>query len=149
MTFVVREVSASHTHELRCRVLRDGDPDAEVTWAGDDDADTVHLAVISSTERIIGVSTWLRSPDPLAPDVAAVQLRGMASDPEATGRGVATRLVRAGIEHCRNVGARRLWANARVTAVGFYESVGFEVQGPVFVTEATGLAHRHMHLAIS
>lgn len=149
MTLVARKIAAGDTHDLRRRVLRDDDPNAELDWPGDHAATTVHLGVSTLDGTLVGVSTWLIERDPLAPDVVAVQLRGMATDPDMAGRGVGTMLLAAGQEHVRSIGAERLWANARVTALGFYERAGFIAQGHEFVTPTTGLLHRHVHLPTS
>ncbi|MGA9276311.1 GNAT family N-acetyltransferase [Ilumatobacter sp.] len=46
------------THDLRRRVLRDGNPDAQLVWAGDDEPTTAHLGIILDG-AIVAVSTWL------------------------------------------------------------------------------------------
>lgn len=153
MALTVRNIAARETHDLRRRVLRDGDAVAALDWPGDHAARTVHLGAFTkqqgastSDSRLVGVSTWLVEPDPRAPDVSAVQLRGMATAPDMTSRGIATMLLDAGQDHARSIGAERVWANARVTALGFYERAGFTVHGEVFLTPSTGLPHRHVHI---
>ncbi len=131
----IAAVPAAQTHALRRSVLRDGDPDADVHWPEDDDDNTVHLAVLDDESSIIGVSTWIT----VSP---RTQLRGMATDPNMAGHGVGTALLDAGIAHARAIGSTHVWANARVTAIGFYSAYGFTISGPVFVTPATGLPHR-------
>lgn len=123
------------THDLRRRILRANDPDADVRWPGDDAENTIHLAVVDGDENVVGVSTWITSE-------SATQLRGMATDPNMAGQGVGTLLLDAGVGHARSNGSSHIWANARVTAVGFYTRYGFVMSGPVFDTEATGLPHR-------
>ena len=141
----VREIRSPDTHDLRRRVLRDGSAEAQVAWDGDDDARTTHLAV-SSDGRITAISTWLVTPDPIAPVLDSVQLRGMATDPVASGRGLGRALLESGVTRARSAGRDRVWANARLTALGFYERAGWTTTGAVFHTEVTGLPHRHVHL---
>lgn len=144
-TPVVVTITADDTHDLRRRVLRDVAADdaavADVEWEGDNLADTTHFG-IEVDGRIVAISTWLSSPDPDDPLVPAVQLRGMATDPEYVSQGFGAMLLQAGRRHARSIGAEVVWANARVSALGFYERAGFDVVGPVFVTAATGLEHR-------
>lgn len=141
----IEEISASQTHALRRRVLRDGVPDALVEWEGDDEPTTVHLGAIVD-DRIVAISTWLVAPDPVAPLLRSVQLRGMATDPRSTGRGLGRALLDVGLRRARSDGHDRVWANARVTALGFYEGAGLTVSGPIFETPSTGLPHRHVHI---
>jgi GNAT superfamily N-acetyltransferase len=131
------EITAADTHDLRRRILRDGEPEAVVDWDGDSDHGTFHLGIRDDTGAIVAISTWLRQPP-------ATQLRGMATDPAWAGRGLASGLLDAGIERCRARGDHVIWANARVTAVGFYERAGFTVVGAAFETADTGLPHREV-----
>ncbi len=140
----VRQITAPETHDLRRLVLRNGAVDAMVVWDGDDEPETEHLGVFADG-RIVAISTWLVRPDPIAPGRSALQLRGMAADPTQMGMGLGRALLRAGLQRARHSGRDRVWANARLTALGFYESEGWEVSGPVFDTPMTGLPHRHAH----
>jgi GNAT superfamily N-acetyltransferase len=147
LPIVVERVDASRTHDLRRRVLRHDDPDANVVWVGDDADDTVHLVALVG-RRIAAISTWMVAPCPEAPTVRAVQVRGMATDPADTGRGLGALLLDAGRRHAAAVGADIIWANARVSALGFYEDNGFDAVGPVFTTPDTGLPHRLVRTSI-
>lgn len=134
MKVTVRAVDADRTHDLRRRVLRVGQTDPELEWPGDHDEATTHFAAFDG-DTIVGVSTWL--------DVdGRVQLRGMATDPDAVGRGIGTMLLDTGVAHAQRHEAAGVWANARVSALDFYLNYGFVVAGPEFVTESTGLPHR-------
>ena len=136
------EVDATDTHDLRRRVLRDGDDDAPLAWAGDDDPRTFHLAIRDAAGTVLAVSTWLAQP----PDT---HLRGMATDPDHAGHGLGSLLLAAGIDRCRARGDAAVWANARLTALGFYEGAGFAIVGPAFVTSDTGLPHRRVRLELT
>jgi GNAT superfamily N-acetyltransferase len=97
-----------------------------------------------SDQRIAAISTWLVVPYPDDPLIRAVQLRGMATDPTDIGRGLGAQLLRAVRLHAASIKAEIIWANARLTALGFYERNGFEAVGPTFATADTGLAHRRV-----
>lgn len=135
------EVDAGETHDLRRRVLRDGTASDVVVFDGDDDPTTFHLAAVSGN-RVVAISTWLERPHPDRPGERAFQLRGMATEPDRRGTGLGARLLAAGLDRCAVAGARRVWARARTTAVGFYEQHGFASVGPVYVDGTTGLDHR-------
>ncbi len=141
----VREITADETHDLRRLVLRDAEISAVVDWDGDDELSTTHLGV-AVDGHLIAISTWLVTSDPIAPDRRSVQLRGMATDPTVVGRGIGRALLDAGTQRASAGGHDRVWANARVTALGFYERAGWTATGPVFETASTGLPHRHVHI---
>lgn len=140
-------VPATATYELRRSVLRTGTLTTDVTFDGDDEATTVHLAVIEHRHGqpiAIAVSTWLARPWPPEPETPAVQLRGMATAPGRRGQGLGSRLLTEGLDRARRRGARLVWANARDTALGFYLAHGFEFVGDGHVDPATGLAHHRV-----
>lgn len=140
----IREIAAHDTHDLRRRILRDTAVDASVVWDGDDRSDTIHLGASIESE-IVAISTWLVAADPLAPHLDSIQLRGMATDQSMARRGLGRALLDAGTQRARIDGRDRVWANARVTALSFYEDAGWTVTGPIFATATTGLPHRHAH----
>lgn len=131
----VRDVIA-----LRERVLRRGTPVRDATYPEDHDDGTVHLAVVHDG-AIVATSTWLERECPEAPGRPAVQLRGMAVEPELQGTGVGTSLIEAGLSRARSLGATLVWARARDSALGFYTARGFAVAGDGFIDETTGLGH--------
>lgn len=145
---VVVVLAPSDTHDLRRRVLRDGRADASVTWLGDDDPDTMHLGIVQERE-LIAISTWLTSDGHDDGTPRAIQLRGMATEPALVGRGLGGRLLRAGIERAVERGAELVWANARISALGFYEQAGFTPVGDVFTIPDVGLPHRRVEYPFS
>src|SRR3954447_14789600 len=70
----------------------------------------------------------------VAPDgePGAWRIRGMATVPEARGRGAGTAVLEALVEHARENGATRIWCNARVPARSLYERAGFVVTSDEF-----------------
>jgi len=121
----VDEVGPEVTYELRGAVLR---PDGgEITWAGDEDAATFHLAA-SVDGRIVGVVRFSPAPCPWRPLAAAPwQLRGMATEPDVRGSGVGRVLLADGLRRVAERGGDVVWCDARTTAAGFYERMGFTV----------------------
>ncbi|HLM06542.1 MAG TPA: GNAT family N-acetyltransferase [Blastococcus sp.] len=121
----VDEVPAELTYPLRGAVLR---PDGgEITWAGDEDPATFHLAARSG-EQLVGVVRFSPGPCPWRPEARAPwQLRGMATDPAVRGGGAGRALVAEGLARVVARGGDLVWCDARVTAAGFYERMGFAV----------------------
>jgi predicted GNAT family N-acyltransferase len=121
----VGEVAPEVTYALRGAVLR---PDGgAVTWAGDEDPATLHLAARIG-ELVIGVVRFSPAPCPWRPlATAAWQLRGMATDAAVRGRGAGRALVEDGLQRVAARGADLVWCDARTTAAGFYERMGFTV----------------------
>lgn len=137
----VVELPAEATHGLRRRVLRGNDPAATVVFSGDDDPTTLHLGIEGADGELLAVSTWLVQPGPVDPAPTDRKLRGMAVADGWRGRGIGSILLEAGLRRVFAAGATAVWANARDTALGFYERHGFRVIGEGFVDDVTGLPH--------
>jgi ribosomal protein S18 acetylase RimI-like enzyme len=73
----------------------------------------------------------------------AWRVRGMATVPQARGRGAGSAILAGLIEHAVAGGATRVWCNARVPACSLYERAGFKV-----VSEVFGLTQIGPHLVM-
>lgn len=79
-----------------------------------------------------------------APGDPSRQIRQVMVAPHTHRRGVGRMLMGKLEDIARREGAQELWLNARHTAFGFYHRVGFEFDGPVFISELTRIPHRRM-----
>ena len=66
------------------------------------------------------------------------RVRGMATAPQARGRGAGAVVLGALIDHARAGGARELWASVRTPAMRLYERAGFFVDSDVYEVEHIG-----------
>ncbi|MFB3785290.1 MAG: GNAT family N-acetyltransferase [bacterium] len=120
---------------LRQEVLIKGTGRVSPEFPGDRDATTRHFGAFYQ-ERILGCLTfmlneWLGNP--------AWQLRGMATDPAFTGKGIGRKLLRFAETHLLRVSpVRRLWCNARTGAVGFYLKQGWRLESDEFLIPGVG-----------
>jgi GNAT superfamily N-acetyltransferase len=138
----VEVVGAADTYDLRRRVLRGGRPDAEVAFPEDGRPGAFHLAVRSEEGgHIVAVATFSPEPAPSRPGRRAVHLRGMVVAQRWQYHGVGRLLLEAAIARLRQDGVEVLWANARDSALGFYQRFGMEVVGEGFLLPETGIPH--------
>jgi predicted GNAT family N-acyltransferase len=125
-TVTVDEVPAEETYALRGAVLRPNG--GEISWAGDQDPATFHLAARVPEDRVVGVVRFSPAPCPWRPLAGAPwQLRGMATDAAVRGGGAGRALVEDGLRRVADRGGDLVWCDARLAAVGFYERMGFTV----------------------
>ncbi len=75
------------------------------------------------------------------------QLRKLAVRPECRGRGIASQIIRFGAAKACARGGRAIWCDARVSALGFYETLGFAVTGDTF--DKSGVAYRKARLELT
>jgi len=133
---VVR-VDVTQILDLRRRILRPGLPIAASEYPQDHLEETHHWAILDAGHVVACLTQFPERYD----SQHAWRLRGMAVDPSYQGRGFGQALVNKATEVVVLDGAELFWCNARVSAAGFYEKQGFELLGPVFLTEP-GVPHR-------
>lgn len=122
---VTVEVSdAETTYPLWRDVLRGGHPVPRL----EDPPGTVHLAARAGDGRVVGVVRFAPAPCAWRPAARAPwQLRGMATDPAVRGTGAGRALVDAGLARVFDLSGDLVWCDARTSAAGFYERMGFTV----------------------
>jgi GNAT superfamily N-acetyltransferase len=127
----IRFISAPETWPLRLAVLRPNRPPETAHFPGDDLPTTKHFGAFRH-EELVGIASLFSAEMPGHRSATALQLRGMATVPEARRQGVGRALVRACLEYACAQHADILWMNARLAAVPFYRKLGFVISGEKF-----------------
>ncbi|HSV75342.1 MAG TPA: GNAT family N-acetyltransferase [Chthonomonadales bacterium] len=100
------------------------------------DADAAHF-VVEADGRVVGTARLVHLGDGCA------KVGRVAILPEYRGRGIGHALMHhvmeAGLRNCST-----LVLDAQVDVIGFYERLGFEAEGPVFLD--AGIDHRRMRM---
>jgi len=133
----IRPITATEARTVRLPVLRPGLPPDSAILDRDDDPGTRHLGAFEGA-RLFGVATFFAEPCPLRAARGAWRLRGMATIPDMQGRGAGRALVAEGVRLATASGASLIWCNARVSARGFYEKLGFVAIGDEFRLPVAG-----------
>jgi len=135
---VIRRITAAETRPLRRRVLRPGQRFEKTLYPGDEAPATAHLGAFAGA-RLVGIASLYAEPRPgTDPPGRTWRLRGMATAPEARGQGHGRDLLAACVAHVGASGGGELWCNARIPAVGFYRTAGFEVESDEFEVDGIG-----------
>jgi predicted GNAT family N-acyltransferase len=126
-------VEAQRLSTVRRRVFIDeqGVPEA-LEW-DEHDRSSVHALALNSLGTAIGTGRVL-------PDG---HIGRMAVLPAWRGLGVGAAILQRLLDVAASAGHPRAFANAQVSAIGFYERAGFVAAGPVF--DDAGIPHRVMH----
>jgi GNAT superfamily N-acetyltransferase len=135
---LVRAVSLAQTRQLRQAVLRPHKTLEQL--AAHEPADAFAVGAYAGDELI---AVGFVAPDG---EVGAWRIRGMATTPQARGRGAGTLVLEALLRHATTHGARRIWCNARTPARSLYERAGLRVASEVFEIPDIG-PHVVMELA--
>ena len=139
-TITIEQVDAAATYPLRAQELRQGRP-AEID--GDDAPYALHLAARLDGGDIVGVVRFHPRDCPWRVGEGSWQLRGMATDPRVRGLGTGRALVAEGLIRVAQRGGDLVWCDARRSAVGFYQRIGFTSVTDEYDLRPVG-AHRGM-----
>ena len=130
--FVIKDISADKTYEVRQPVLRPGRPPEECEFEGDTREDTFHLGLYLGAQ-LIGVASFMQVNSKKFPFQDQFQLRGMAVLSQFKGKGYGLALLKEGENRLKKIAdAPFLWFNARDYAIGFYEKTGYQTFGEKF-----------------
>lgn len=132
----VKKVTASrdlqHVYAIRRKVfVEEQKCPPELEWANEDVS--VHFLAIHN-ETPCGAARWRKTEN-------GFKLERFAVLKEFRGKGVGAELVKAVLKDIPGDGSK-IYLNAQLAAVEFYENLGFVVVGEVF--EEAGIMHRQM-----
>ncbi len=135
----VLRISASDTYPIRQQVLVPNHDLQKAKFENDDDEDlSFHLGAFKDS-KLVSVASFYYERNPLFPDQHQYQLRGMATLPAYERQGLSSELLNMAFPIIKQNFCTLLWCNARLSAVGFYEKVGFKkVNDEVFEIEGIG-----------
>jgi aminoglycoside 6'-N-acetyltransferase len=138
---IVRPAELQEIRPLQFAVMRPNGP-----LPGDHPAPegALHLGAFEG-ETVVGAATVTPAAYPGAGAVAepAWQLRGMAVRADWRGTGVGRRVLDAAVTTAVGHGAAGMWAAARMEALGFYTSAGWQAVGPEWIKPGVG-PHRYI-----
>ena len=127
----IKDVESEKIRKLRHSVLRKGKPFSTTKYNKDNQKDTFHLAVIEG-EKTITCATFYPEKTKHSKSEQQYRLRGMATDLEFRRKGFGKLLMEESFERLKQKKCDTLWCNARLVAVDFYRSLGFETKGKMF-----------------
>jgi GNAT superfamily N-acetyltransferase len=139
-------IATEETLDLRNRVLRNHAGIDKCVFPTDEIEGNFHLGKFVG-DKIVSIATFY--PEDYAENgLGGYRLRGMATDPEFSGRGLGSDLIKFAINELRSANASYIWCHARSSAVGFYKKLGFEVISDEFEVPDIG-PHFNMIKTIS
>ncbi len=135
----VLRISASDTYPIRQQVLVPDHDIKKAKFEHDDDEDiSFHLGAFKDS-KLVSVASFYYERNIIFKDQHQYQLRGMATLPGFQGQGLSSELLTMAFPIIKQNFCTLLWCNARTTAVGFYEKVGFKkYDEQVFEIEGIG-----------
>lgn len=144
----VLRVHVKDTYPLRHKMLRPHGTLADCIFKGDDDELTFHLGAFLDGKLVSVASFYFENkPEFEAEHKHQYRLRGMATLPDNQGQGLSSALLKTAFPLIKGNQCTLLWCNARESAEGFYQKVGFRSHGEIFDIPLIG-PHRLMSIEI-
>lgn len=128
---IVKQINAGDTHDIRHKMLREGFPIEECTFKSDEDDQTFHLGAFEEG-KLVSVASFYFEKNITFDEQNQYRLRGMATLPDYQRKGLSSELLKMAFPIIKQNFCSLLWCNARSSAVGFYQKVGFEKTGEEF-----------------
>ena len=133
----IQNITSTETYPVRHVVLRAGKPIESCQFDGDELGSTHHFGYYL-INQIIGVISLFEIDNSHFIAKKPFQIRGMAVLPAFQKQGVGEALVKEAEKFCTTQNADLIWFNARTTAVGFYQKMGYEIVGSEFEINEVG-----------
>jgi ribosomal protein S18 acetylase RimI-like enzyme len=131
MMHSIQKITATETYPVRHIVLRAGKPIESCQFDRDELVSTHHFGYYLNNQ-IIGVISLFEIKNEQFVAQKPFQIRGMAVLPTFQKQGIGEALVSEAEKFITTQKADLIWFNARTTAVGFYQKMGYEILGPEF-----------------
>ena len=110
---------------LRMQILRPGKPKKDAIYPGDSDENTFHLGIYSNG-KLVTVASFYKE-DKEGHKGTGYRLRSMATLPQMRSKGFGKKILQFAFNELKDKGSDYLWCNARTTASGYYEKLGFQI----------------------
>jgi len=138
------ELSLDEVQALRHVVLRPGLDEQIVVESCNDHLEGAAHFGVREGGAVIAIGSISPDPHPSGGGFGWWRLRMMAVHPDFAGKGLGSVVLGACARHAAENGGVAMWANARMTAVGFYMRNGWMFDGEEFVDADTQLPHLRM-----
>ena len=142
----INKVDAEKIRPLRHAELREGQDFSTTSYLKDYEEATFHMACIVD-DKIVTCATFYPEKSRKIKSDNAYRLRGMATDSNFQRKGYASDLMAESFKELKKEDCDMVWCNARLGAVDFYKSAGFNITGELFDIAEIG-PHYYMYKEI-
>jgi GNAT superfamily N-acetyltransferase len=133
----IKKITALETYSVRQEVLRKGKPLETCQFEGDDLPTTHHFGYFLN-DNLTGIISIFKNNNSIFALENQYQIRGMAILDSHQKKGFGEALVSHCEAYCKKLQTDLIWFNARTTAVGFYEKLGYLKAGSPFEIKDVG-----------
>ncbi|MFN8674007.1 MAG: GNAT family N-acetyltransferase [Candidatus Sericytochromatia bacterium] len=136
-SILIKQISAEETRVLRKKLLRPNLSYEKLVYFGDELLNTFHVGAFYK-DNLIGIASICKENKPNDNTPDSWRLRGMAVEPDFRRNKIGHRLLQKCIDHVLSQKGKHIWFNARLVAIDFYKTLGFEITSDIFEIEDIG-----------
>ena len=130
--YKTEKVSPDVVRPLRHKVLRPNLHFEASCLPSDNAPNAIHFT-LKKDDTILSVASLYSESLETMTNKNTYRLRGMATEPSEQRKGFGTMILHGAMDYLKKeTDVEILWCNARVTAFGFYEKMGFTILGEIF-----------------
>ena len=127
----VKRVSTRDIYSIRHKVLRPNQPIEKCHFEHDGDDQTFHLGAFVDN-KLVSIASFYYEKNDTFENENQFRLRGMATLEDYRKQGFSRELLKVAFPMIKQNFCNLVWCNARTSAQGFYETMGFKGHGEVF-----------------
>ncbi len=128
---IIKRIKRETTYQIRHSVLRQNQPFDSCKFDTDNIAGTFHLGAFLD-EKLISIATFSPEKQQAFTAEKQMRLRAMATLDHYRMQGVGSAIIKHAEAVLKENGVAVLWCNARISARGYYDKLGFKSYGAVF-----------------
>lgn len=134
---VIKRITAEELRPLRKKLLRPTLEYSQLFYYGDEEKNTFHAGAFDNG-LLVGIASICHENKPNDNTPDSWRLRGMAVEHEYRRKKIGHHILSSCIDHVKNQGGKHIWFNARLVAVDFYKTFGFQITSELFEIEDIG-----------
>ncbi len=134
---LIRKITSKDTYIVRHPVLRQGKPVETCHFDGDDLETTTHFGFFVD-KNIVGIVSVFQNKNDIFVAENQYQIRGMGVLHDFRHKGLGRELVLYCENYILTKKGNLIWFNARESAIGFYQKLGYILFGNPFVIDGIG-----------
>ncbi len=134
---IIKRIKRETTYQIRHHVLRQNQPFDSCKLETDNIAGTFHLGALLN-DKLISIATFCPEKQQAFTAERQMRLRAMATLDQYRKKGAGSAIISHAESVLKKDGIEILWCNARTSAQGYYDKLGFKTHGEVFAYPPIG-----------
>ncbi|MFK7826443.1 MAG: GNAT family N-acetyltransferase [Oligoflexales bacterium] len=134
---MLKEVSVIGLMPMRIKILRPNGPESDCKFPGDHKPNSRHIGLYDSG-FLAGIGSVIQESEDGQMDQGVWRIRGVAVEGSYRKQGIGSKIVEDLVKHVKAQGGKKIWCNARTSAIRLYQKHEFSVASDEFILPVIG-----------